>query len=105
MSRADRRLPDLRMQIVRRPLWERQPSGEQLVNGHAEPEHVGRRRNRLAQTFLGGHVRMGAGVTRRARLNLKTGNTEVEQNRTTVRQNDVRRLYVHVQETALVNVL
>src|SRR5262245_62270049 len=79
ISRARRRLPNLRMRIVRRPFRERQPSGEQFVDGHAESEYVGRRRDRLAQTFLRRHVGVGAGVPGWAGLILKTSDSEVEQ--------------------------
>src|SRR5262245_54650201 len=63
MPRAHRRFPNLRMRIVRSPFREWQLSGEQVVNGHAESEHIGRRRDRLAQTLLRPHVGVGAGVT------------------------------------------
>src|SRR5262245_818921 len=104
MPRAHRPFPNLRMRIVRSPFRERQPSGEQLVNGHAEPEHVGRRCDGLTQTFLRRHIGVGAGVLGRAGLVLKTSDSEVEQDRATVSQYDVRRLHVHMYEAALVDV-
>src|SRR5690348_11516394 len=105
MPRARRRQPNLRVRIVRVALREWEFSGEQFVDRHAKSEHVGRRRDRLAQAFLRRHVAVGAGVTGWARLILKTSSSEVEQHGATVRQYDVRRFDVHMQKAAFMHVL